>query len=126
MARILIADDDADVVQFLKSALEAEGYEALSAADAKTAVERLSSGAFDLVILDMGLEGLGPAPAKGLREACPAAASARLLILTGRDLRQENARGALDGADESLEKGCSLDKLNATVKRLLRRTAPRP
>ena len=121
MARILIADDDEDVVRFLSTALEAEGYETAAAEDVSAAVKSLRSEKVDLLILDIGLPGTeGQAPAQIVRGAVDGAP--RILILTGRDLRREVPRGTLKGADASLEKGCSLDKLMGTVKRLLRKS----
>ena len=122
MPRILIADDDPDVVELLGMALNAAGLETATAGNTAEAVAAVKAGGLDAVILDMGMEGseLG-APAQALKKA--AGLSPKILMLTGRDLRREQAKGNLAGADATLEKTCSLDVVIATLKKLLE-TAP--
>ena len=58
MARILIVDDDPDFHDFLSVLLELEGYEVRSAYDGMSAVEQLSDGGIDLVLLDVLMPGM--------------------------------------------------------------------
>ncbi|MDQ1436985.1 MAG: hypothetical protein QOK43_614 [Acidimicrobiaceae bacterium] len=53
MARILIVDDEPDILLMLRVNLESEGYEAAMAADGETALERARAEPFDLVLLDV-------------------------------------------------------------------------
>ena len=70
--RVLIIEDDADVRLFMVMALGAEGFDVRSAADAREALQELSSSLFDLVLTDYGLPGkdglmlLDEAEGKGL------------------------------------------------------------
>jgi DNA-binding response OmpR family regulator len=115
MPRILIAEDDEDVAGLLAEALTAEGYEAERAADFGSALA--AAGRADLVVLDLGLPGAAPSPARVLREK--AGGRPAIVILTGRELSREDRRGELDGADAALVKGCSLDELLDAVRRAL-------
>jgi len=121
MPRILLADDDTDVLNFLSAALAGEGYETLRAETSEAAMAALRKGGVDLVVLDMGMQGLPAAPAEGLKAAAP---GVKVLILTGRDVRREKGLGNLRGADVFLEKGCELDQLLGTVRRILRGASP--
>jgi DNA-binding response OmpR family regulator len=56
--RLLVIEDDPDVRLFMKIALEAEGYEVSSAADAREARQHLCSGSYELVLTDFGLPGM--------------------------------------------------------------------
>ena len=65
MARILIADDDPDFVQIMRTILESEGYEVASAKDGDGALQAMRQGGVDLVLLDVMmasvLDGVGVA-----------------------------------------------------------------
>ena len=118
MPRILIADDDEDIVELLGMSLKSEGFEITAAKNTEAAVAALKAGGIDAVILDMGMEGSETgAPARALKDA--AGLAPRILMLTGRDLRLERVKGNLDGADAVLEKSCSLDLVVSTLKTLL-------
>jgi DNA-binding response OmpR family regulator len=51
--RILIVDDEPDILLMLRLTLEAEGFETALAADGETALQRLRQGRFDLMLLDV-------------------------------------------------------------------------
>lgn len=53
--RILAVDDSFSVRKLLEYALKARGYEVITAADGQEALEKLTAGAFDLVILDINM-----------------------------------------------------------------------
>ena len=57
MARILIVDDDADLVQILTKALESHGHELASAGDPRSGLERARQFTPDLIILDYHMPG---------------------------------------------------------------------
>ena len=65
MAKILIADDDPDFVQIMRTILESEGYEVVSAKDGDGALQAMRQGGVDLVLLDIMmasvLDGVGVA-----------------------------------------------------------------
>jgi DNA-binding response OmpR family regulator len=53
VAKVLIVDDEPDILLMLRVNLEAEGYETAMAADGETALERLGADRFDLMLLDV-------------------------------------------------------------------------
>ena len=53
MARVLIVDDEPDILLMLRVNLEAEGYETAMAADGETALQRVGEEHFDLMLLDV-------------------------------------------------------------------------
>ena len=57
-ARILVVDDEADVLELLKECLELQGYGVVTTSSAIEAESLLSSGVIDLAMLDVGVHGL--------------------------------------------------------------------
>jgi DNA-binding response OmpR family regulator len=58
MKRVLVVEDDPDIVELIDHYLKAEGFEVESLADGRRALERLRAGGFGLLILDLQLPGL--------------------------------------------------------------------
>ena len=58
MRRVLVVEDDPDIVELIDHYLKAEGFEVESLADGRQALERLRAGSFGLLILDLQLPGL--------------------------------------------------------------------
>lgn len=112
---ILIADDEPDMADFLKTALEAEGYVVESAASADAITNKLKTLTPDLILLDMGMPGLNPVtPAQAVRDKTRT--KAKILIMTGRDIAKEQKEGHLKGADGALQKGAGMDSIITKVK----------
>lgn len=115
---ILVADDEPDMADFLKTALEAEGYTVESAASADAIANKLKTITPDLILLDMGMPGLSPStPAKDVRGRTRT--KAKILIMTGRDISREQKGGSLVGADGALQKGAGMDAIITKVKEIL-------
>lgn len=114
---VLIADDEPDMADFLKAALEAEGYKVESAASADAIVSKLQTVPADLILLDMGMPGLDPkTPADDVRKRTNT--KAKILIMTGRDIAKERNEGHLKGADGALQKGTGMDAIIGKVKEI--------
>jgi DNA-binding response OmpR family regulator len=115
---ILICDDEPDMADFLKTALEAEGYAVETAASGDAIVNKLKTLTPDLILLDMGMPGVNPAtPAKDVRGKTRT--KAKILIMTGRDIAREQKSGSLQGADGALQKGTGMDSILSEVKKAL-------
>lgn len=115
---ILVADDEPDMADFLKTALEAEGFQVESAASADAIVNKLKSFTPDLILLDMGMPGLNPTtPAQDVRTKTRT--KAKILIMSGRDIAKEQKSGGLRGADGALQKGAGMDAIITKVKQVL-------
>ena len=115
---ILICDDEPDMADFLKTALEAEGYAVETAASGDAIANKLKTATPDLILLDMGMPGLSSTtPAKDVRGRTRT--KAKILIMTGRDIAREQKTGSLQGADGALQKGTGMDAIIGKVKEIL-------
>jgi DNA-binding response OmpR family regulator len=117
-ARILIADDEPAVATLLAEALDTAGYSSSVVGDGREALRRADSGAFELVILDLGLPGLsGLEVLQSLRaRGC----SVPVLILTAMSSPADKVTGLYAGADDYLTKPFDLGEVIARVRARLR------
>jgi DNA-binding response OmpR family regulator len=119
VARLLIAEDDAGILEPLTRALAREGYVVDAVADGRDAVARATGAPPDLLILDLGLPGLdGLEACRRLRRELP---SLPILILTARDEEIDLVEGLDAGADDYVAKPFRVAELLARVRALLRR-----
>lgn len=118
--RILVAEDDIALANFVRKGLESEYYAVDVSADGEQARAMASELDFDLVILDLNLPRLdGVAILRFLRTRRP---SMPILMLTGHK-RLEDRVQCLDlGADDCLGKPFSFTELSARIRALLRRS----
>jgi two-component system response regulator MprA len=119
-SNVLVVDDDPALARTLRLALGLEGYGVACAADGAAAMERLRTGTYAAVILDLGLprvDGLGVC--RWLRERRD---DTPVLILSARETVAERVRSLDAGADDYLVKPFALDELHARLRALLRRT----
>ncbi|HVX21062.1 MAG TPA: response regulator transcription factor [Acidimicrobiales bacterium] len=117
--RILVVDDDPGVRSSLDRALRLEGYQVETAADGPAALQALSVGSPEAVILDLGLPGLdGLEVCRRLRSAGD---DTPVLMLTARDAVDDRVQGLDAGADDYLVKPFALAELLARLRALLRR-----
>jgi DNA-binding response OmpR family regulator len=122
--RILVVEDDEDIVDVLRRTLRAEGYEVRAAGDGPEALEDLSDFAPDLVILDLGLPGMdGIEVCARIREG--ESAEVPVLMLTARADAEDRVAGLDTGADDYLVKPFDRAELLARIRALLRRHPPR-
>jgi two-component system, OmpR family, response regulator MprA len=120
--KLLVVDDDPALSRTLRRALAIEGYEVECADDGGEALQRLSAGHFDAVVLDVAMPRLdGLTVCRRMRERRD---RTPVLMLTARDAIGDRVAGLDAGADDYLVKPFALDELNARVRALLRRSAP--
>ena len=118
MTRILIAEDEPHIVRFLVKGLQAEGYATTAAEDGDEALRLARSGAFDLMLLDLGLprrDGL-----RVLGEMRRARVSMPVIVVTARGSSEDIVTGLDSGADDYLSKPFRLAELLARVRARLR------
>ena len=117
-ARILVADDEPDILAPLEYALGAEGWEVQTVEDGDTALARALGESFDLVILDVMMPGLsGTEVCRRLR----AESGVPILMLTARDAEVDRVLGLELGADDYVTKPFSVAELVSRVRAILRR-----
>jgi DNA-binding response OmpR family regulator len=121
MTKILIVEDEPDMVLGLKDNFEFEGYEVLTAADGATGLERARTQKPDLVVLDIMLPKLsGLEVCKTLRGE---GFEGPIIMLTARGQEIDKVVGLELGADDYVTKPFSIRELLARVRAILRRTA---
>jgi len=117
--RILVVEDEQKVANALREGLEGERYDVVVERTGEDAFFRLTTEAFDLILLDLGLPGrdgleiLATLRAKGVKTP--------VLILTARDTLQDRVAGLDSGADDYLVKPFAFAELLARIRALLRR-----
>ena len=118
--RVLVVDDEPDVLEALETALELDGHRVTTAGDGLDALTTLGRGEFDAIVLDVLMPRLdGFEVCRRLRAA---GNRTPILILTARDSEEDTIHGLDLGADDYLVKPFALGELLAGVRALLRRT----
>lgn len=112
--RILIVEDEAGIIQFLKQGLEEEGYKITTATDGLEGYELVEKEKFDLILLDWMLPKM-----TGL-ELCKAIRIKNtitpIIFLTAKDTVQETIEGLKAGANDYIKKPFSFDELVERIK----------
>ncbi|MBL89916.1 MAG: DNA-binding response regulator [Actinobacteria bacterium] len=120
--RILVVDDEPDLVKALERGLKQEGYAVDTATSGEEALAKASWNPYDLVCLDLNMPGLdGIEVCDSLRTSSYQGVSPRVLMLTARDSIEDRIQGLDVGADDYLVKPFSFDELAARIRSLLRR-----
>jgi DNA-binding response OmpR family regulator len=119
--RILVVDDDPEIVSFVRRGLAYEGYKVDTAADGSEALAKAREKEPDLVILDIMMPGIdGIEVSKRLRQG----GDVPILMLTAKGTVADKVVGLESGADDYLVKPFAFDELLARVRSLLRRRQP--
>ena len=117
MSRILIIDDETDLVMLLEDELRAKGHDVLTAYDGQTGIE-LSKKQPDLIILDIMMPGTdGFEVCRAIRDEvlCP------IIFLSARQSETDKVRGLTLGGDDYVTKPFGLRELMARIDANLRR-----
>ncbi len=120
MARILIVEDEPDIVLSLEEDLHRQGYETASAGDGDAALHLGKQGGFDLILLDVMLPKMDGFDV--CRELRRAGVKTPVILLTARTQETEKVFGLDSGADDYVTKPFSLHELRARIRAMLRRT----
>jgi two-component system KDP operon response regulator KdpE len=119
-ARILIVDDEPQILRFLRPSLTAAGYDVLVAATGKEALKAAATLSPDVIVLDLGLPDMD---GKDVIRELRAWSTTPILVLSARD-REAEKIAALDlGADDYVNKPFGIGELMARVRAALRRRA---
>jgi two-component system phosphate regulon response regulator PhoB len=121
--RILIVEDEKDIVQVLEFALRQAGFETVSARDAGEAFSRIREKAPDAVILDLMLPDMPGTEICRQLKAAPRTAAVPVIMLTARGDEVDRVVGFELGADDYITKPFSVREVVLRVRAILRRGA---
>ena len=117
--RILVAEDDVPLAEFLHQRLQQEHFAVQVVSNGKEAQRLAAEQVYDLVLLDLALPGTpGLDVLRGIRAKKP---DLPVLIMTGSNLLEERVRGLDLGADDYLAKPFAFAELAARIRAVLRR-----
>ena len=115
--RVLVVDDEAAILRFLKPALEANNYEMASAGTIADAIKSIAAGAPDIVLLDLGLpDGDGKDVIRRAREW----SDVPIIVLSAREREIEKIEALDFGADDYVNKPFDVGELLARMRAALR------
>ncbi len=121
--KVLIAEDDVDLLDLLTYALRREGYGVVAAIDGQQALNRMESDEPDFVLLDANLPKLnGFEVCRHIRNK----SSVPIIMVTGLDEEENIVRGLRLGADDYVTKPFSAKELSARMRSVLRRSQTHP
>jgi DNA-binding response OmpR family regulator len=121
MRRVLVVEDDLDIVELLRHYLEREGWGVDTVGDGRRALERVRHEAYDLLILDLQLPGLDGLTLCGALRGDPRSQNLPIVMLTARGDETDRIVGLEVGADDYIVKPFSPKELLARVRALFRR-----
>ena len=123
MTKVLIVDDDVDMVSMLRAYLAGEGYEIAIASSGAEVVRAISEDPPDLVLLDIVL---GTEDGREVLGEVRLVSDVPVIFLTGRALETERIAGLKLGADDYIVKPFSLAEVRVRIDTVLRRANTNP
>lgn len=121
--KIYVIEDDYNIQEIVKLALESNGYEVKTFDNALDALEMMRNAKPDMAIFDVMLPGMdGISAVKKIRETDE---KMPILILSAKDSELDKIQGLDSGSDDYMTKPFSVLELTARVRTLLRRTKPK-
>jgi len=117
--RVLVVDDEPNIVDVIGMALRFQGFNVASAANGRDAIARVGDFKPDLMVLDVMLpdmEGFDVAERLGAQRS-----RVPIIFLTAKDATEDKIRGLTVGGDDYMTKPFSLEELIARIRSILRR-----
>jgi phosphate regulon transcriptional regulator PhoB len=124
--KILIVDDEPDIVDLVSYNLKKDGFRVTTASDGEAALHKIRKDRFDLVVLDLMLPGIQGVELCRIIRNDPKTADTPIIMLTAKGEEVDRVIGLESGADDYMTKPFSSRELIARIKAVLRRTAEKP
>ena len=119
-ARILVVDDEVEIMRALKRSLTAHGFEVFTASSGEEALEAIGHHRPDLMLLDLGLPGIsGLEVTKRVRTQ----SNLPIIVLSVKDAERDKVLALDLGADDYVPKPFGMDEVLARIRVALRHTA---
>ena len=120
--KVLVADDDPDILTVVKINLELDGFEVETAVDGEDALQKATSSPPNVIVLDIMMPRMDGLTALHRLRSQAATAAIPIILLTARGLPEDRVRGLELGADDYITKPFDITELAARVRAVLRRT----
>jgi phosphate regulon transcriptional regulator PhoB len=121
--KILVVDDEHDIIELLSYNLAREGFDVATAADGEEALKKIRGELFDLVVLDLMMPGIQGMELCRILRNDPKTRNVPVIMLTAKTYEVDRILGLEMGADDYLTKPFSVRELIARIKAVLRRSA---
>jgi DNA-binding response OmpR family regulator len=120
--RVLVADDDPDILNVVKINFELDGFEVDTAVDGEDALQKAMTNPPNAIVLDIMMPRMDGLTALHRLRSQAATANIPIILLTARGLPEDRVRGLELGADDYITKPFDITELAARVRAVLRRT----
>ncbi len=120
--KILVVDDEADILDLISYNLGKEGFEVSTAADGGEALTQIRETRFDLVVLDLMIPGVQGMELCRILRGDPKTETIPIIMLTAKGEEVDRVLGLEMGADDYITKPFSPRELIARIRAVLRRT----
>ena len=118
-ARVLVVDDDPQILRAVRTSLQARGYDVATAGNGETALEVFAEHSFDLAVLDLGLPGMdGHELIRRIRSW----SDLPIIVLSVRESQSDKIDALDAGADDYVTKPFSMEELLARMRAVSRRS----
>ncbi len=117
--RVLVVDDDPQILRAVRTSLQARGYDVMTAGNGETALEVSAQSSFDLAVLDLGLPGMdGHELIRRIRSW----SDLPIVVLSVRESQADKIAALDAGADDYVTKPFSMEELLARMRAVSRRS----
>ena len=122
MSKILVVDDEQDLCEILQFNLSLQGYEVDVAYSAEEALPKLQSMGYDLVLLDVMMDGMSGFEMASRMKQEESLSAIPIIFCTAKDTEDDTLKGFGLGADDYIAKPFRISEVLARVKAVLRRS----
>lgn len=122
--RILVVDDEEDIIKLIKNILERSNYTVLFEYGSESALARVKKSPPDLIILDLNLPGIGGMELCRIIKSTPEIKHIPIIILSMKSTLEDKIAGLQRGADDYVTKPFHSGELLARIEAVLRRMEP--
>jgi DNA-binding response OmpR family regulator len=120
--RVLIADDDPDILAVVQVNFELEGFEVETAVDGEDALQKATANPPHVIVLDIMMPRMDGLTALHRLRSQASTGNIPIILLTARGLPEDRVRGLELGADDYITKPFDINELVARVRAVVRRT----
>lgn len=120
--KILVVDDEPNIIELLKMNLESSGYEVLEASTGMEAITKTNLFSPDLVLLDLMLPDIDGLQVCGMLKKNHITEDIPIIMITAKSEEVDKVQGLTIGADDYITKPFGISELEARIKTVLRRS----